>query len=375
MTGSRPLKIALAIFRLTPAGGLEQHALRLAAELIRRGHAVTLVTTRAPAATPAGAALLVLAQRGRTNHGRLAAFAADAARATAGRFERTVAFHAIPGFDVVFVADPPRGRPGPLRGLMPRYRTYAALEARAFAPTGRTRILCLSSAQRDAFARHHGTPAERLILLPPTVDGLRAIPSAAAPAFRAAARQRFAPDAEGPVWLWVGLQPSTKGLDRAVAALARAPTARLMVCGLGRDHPKARPVIRSARRLGAADRIDWLGFLDNEALRTAMAQADLLVHPARLDVTGGVILEALINGLPVVVTEVCGFAEHVSRADAGVVLPSPFRQADLDQALVQATPETRTRWSANALSYCEQTDLFSGVSRAADLIESQEPTS
>src|SRR5271169_3408112 len=160
MTGSRPLKLALAIFRLAPAGGLEQHCLRLANELTQRGHDVTLVTTRAPAEPPAGARLLILKARGRTNHGRLGAFAADARRTVGGGYDRTVAFHAIPGFDLIFCADPPRGRPSPWRRLLPRYRAFAALEAKAFAPAGHTRVLCLSRAQRDGFARRYRTPAE-----------------------------------------------------------------------------------------------------------------------------------------------------------------------------------------------------------------------
>jgi UDP-glucose:(heptosyl)LPS alpha-1,3-glucosyltransferase len=374
MTGSSPLKIALAVFRLTPAGGLEQHALRLAAELLRRGHAVTLVTTGAPAEAPAGAEVLALKLRGRTNHGRLAAFAEDAA-CVAGRFDRSVAFHAIPGFDWLFVADPSRARPGPLRGLMPRYRTYAALEARAFAPSAGARVLCLSGAQRDAFARHHGAPAERLLLLPPTVDRLRADPAAADPAFRAAARARFAPDAAGPVWLWMGLQPLTKGLDRALRALAAAPAATLLVSGLPPASRAARPMRALARRLGVERRVAWLGFLADDEVPAALAAADLLAHPSRADVTGTVILEAMANGLPVITTAVCGYGEHVVRAGAGVVLDEPFRQADLDAALAAAAPERRALWSAAALAYTGAGDLFSGLARAAELIEAPEPSS
>src|SRR5581483_840094 len=88
-------RIALVVFRLEPAGGLEQHCLRLARILASRGAAVTLMATRAPASPPPpGVRIELIAARGRTNHGRLAAFAADAARAVAGRFERTVVFHA-----------------------------------------------------------------------------------------------------------------------------------------------------------------------------------------------------------------------------------------------------------------------------------------
>ena len=353
------LTIALAIFQLRSAGGLEQQCLAIAAELSRRGHQVSLLTTTEAPALPPGVRLLRLRRRGFSNHGRIAHFVADAALAARG-FDRSVVFHSAPGFHVIYCAATTRAGGPAWRRLLPRYRSLMAIEARAFAPDARSRVLMLASAQLAAYQMHHHTPAERCFVLPPSVDPARLDPSVAPRAPRSG---------RGPVWLWVGLQPNTKGLDRAVAALATASDARLLVSGLGRDHPKARPALRQARRLGVAERIDWLGFLDNDGLKAAMGRADLLLHPARLDVTGNVILEALINGLPVVVTAVCGFAEHVGRADAGVVLAEPFRQGDLDAALAAATPETVARWSASALGYCARTDFFSGVSRAADLIE------
>ncbi|MFI4936139.1 MAG: glycosyltransferase family 4 protein [Caulobacterales bacterium] len=372
MTGSEmtPPKIALVVFRLEPAGGLEQHSLRLASELIGRGCAVTLVTTRPPAASPPGAELIVIAERGRTTHGRLAAFAADAARAVADRFDRTVAFHAIPGFDLIFCADPSRARPPPWRSVLPRYRAFADLERRAFAPTARTRVLFLSSAQLEAFARHHRTPPERLILLPPTVDRLRADPDAGTPAFRNAARRRYGADRAGPVWLWMGLQPRTKGLDRALEALAASPSARLLICGLRPESASAQPMQRLAGHLSVASRVTWLGFLGDGEVPGVIAAADLLIHPSRADVTGTVILEAMAGGLPVVTTAVCGYGEHVRAGGAGVVLDEPFRQADLDAALASATPKTLRGWSAAALAYARQGDLFSGLERAADVIQS-----
>ncbi|HUZ14193.1 MAG TPA: glycosyltransferase family 4 protein [Caulobacteraceae bacterium] len=360
MTESRPpRRIALAIFGLSPAGGLEQHCLRLAAELMRRGSAVTAVTTGAPQSAPAGLAVETIARRGHTSHGRMAAFAADAGAAVAGRFDRTVAFHAIPGFDLVFCADPSRGRPGFWKSLLPRYRTFAALERAAFGPASPTRVLCLSSVQLEAIARNDAAARERLLLLPPTVDRLRI---AAAPPDRDLAR------AGVPIWLWMGLQPGTKGLDRTLAALARAPEARLLVCGLDPASPGGRAARRLARRLGVEARVRWLGFLADAEVPRTIAGADLLVHPARADVTGTVILEAMAGGLPVIATGVCGYGEHVRNADAGVVLAEPFRARALDEALARAGPDQRRRWSANGLAYAGRGDLCSGLERAADII-------
>ncbi|HZZ89973.1 MAG TPA: glycosyltransferase family 4 protein [Caulobacteraceae bacterium] len=370
MTGSSPPRIALAVHHLAPAGGLEQHALRLAAILARRGAAVTMITTRASADPPAGIRIERISPRGHTNHGRLAAFAEDAARAAAGRFDRTVAFHAIPGFDAIFCADPSRAAPRGRRRWLPRHRAYADLERRALA-SGDGPVLLLSSAQLEAFAANHPAARSRLRLLAPTVDRLKAQPAAATAAARSDARQSLGLEPDAAVWLWMGLQPKTKGLDRTLRALAATPTARLVVCGLEQTSRAARPPLVLARRLGVADRVLWLGFASEAALAEAMAAADLLLHPSRADVTGTVILEALASGLPVITTAICGYGEHVAEADAGVVLPEPFDPGALHQALAAAAPETLARWSANALAYAGRDALYSGLGQAAELILSR----
>lgn len=128
-----------------------------------------------------------------------------------------------------------------------------------------------------------------------------------------------------------------------------------------------------AERLGVADRVTWLGFLADGEVPAVMAAADLLVHPSRADVTGTVILEAMANGVPVITTEVCGYGEHVVRAEAGVVLAEPFDRMALAGAVASATPERLALWSANALAYTRDGALFSGIARAADLIEEPLP--
>lgn len=371
MIGSEPgggPRIALVVFRLAPAGGLEQHALRLARILGDRGAAVSLVTTRAPASSPPeDVRLELIAARGRSNHDRLAAFAADAAGDIARRFDRSVVFHAVPGFDMIFCADPSRAAPAGVRALLPRYRTYAALERAALAPGGARLVLTLSSAQRAAFIANNAADPARLALLPPTVDRLRAAPPATAAA-KAAARAGLRLAADGPAWLWIGLQPKTKGLDRALKALAALPAARLIVAGLDPKSRAGAAMARLAGRLRVAGRVTWLGFATDAALGQAMAGADLLLHPSRADVTGTVILEAMANGLPVITTAVCGYGEHVAKAGAGIVLAEPFRPEALVAALNEATPERLAAWSAAAGAYAGDPALFSGLDVAADLV-------
>lgn len=232
------------------------------------------------------------------------------------------------------------------------------MEAEAFAPTARTTVLGLAQTQLDAFARAYGTPPSRLVVLPPTVDHSRAQP--AGRTYRADIPQ---------TWLWAGLAPRTKGLDRVLDALKQVPGAKLLVSGCNPDAPRGRRARRQSVRLGVDARVDWLGFVADGMMPELMARADVLVHPARLDTTGTVILEALANGLPVVTTSVCGYAEHVERANAGVVLDEPFAIDALVSALRDVTPQGLDRWSRRALSYTADPRFFSGVERAADIIE------
>jgi UDP-glucose:(heptosyl)LPS alpha-1,3-glucosyltransferase len=225
----------------------------------------------------------------------------------------------------------------------------------------------LSSAQRAAFLANHAVAPERLALLPPTVDARRARRTPD-PAARAAARTALDLPGDAPAWLWIGLQPKTKGLDRALAALAAIPAARLIVSGLDANGAAGVAMARLAGRLGVAGRVRWLGFASEAQLGQAMAAADLLVHPSRADVTGTVILEAMANGLPVVTTAVCGYGEHVVKAGAGAVLAEPFRAAALAEALRAATPQTLAGWSAAAMAYASDPALYSGLDVAADLI-------
>src|SRR5262249_6126580 len=122
-------------------------------------------------------------------------------------------------------------------------------------------------------------------------------------------------------------------------------------------------------RLGVADRLQLLGFVPDAVVPELMAAADLLVHPARLDVTGTVIVEALSNQLPVVTTANCGYARYVRASGAGVVLSEPFRQEALNDALIDADPGKLAAWSEMLAGYGDDPNFYSGLERASELIE------
>ena len=98
---------------------------------------------------------------------------------------------------------------------------------------------------------------------------------------------------------------------------------------------------------------------------------DLFAHPAHVgEVAGNVILEAAISGLPVLVTESCGYAHHIERADAGRLVRLPYQQSTFNQMLAEMlTSPQCAQWSRNGIAYGRTEDLYGLAEVAADLIE------
>src|SRR5258706_5700481 len=232
------------------------------------------------------------------------------------------------------------------RFLIPRYRSYLALERATFEPGRRTKVLMLSQRQLNEYRDVWHTSAERLALLPPTVSSGRRCPQYRRNGRRDARRADFGFTPRDWVWIAIGVQPHTKGFDRTVRALRQFPNAKLLVVGLVETSTRAAAALAArAKRLKVADRISFLGH--REDIPDVMAAADLLVHPARHDTTGTVILEAVVNGLPVVTTAVCGYAAHVHKAQAGLLVADPFTPAEfLAHLAVAADQARRDAWSA-----------------------------
>jgi UDP-glucose:(heptosyl)LPS alpha-1,3-glucosyltransferase len=157
-------------------------------------------------------------------------------------------------------------------------------------------------------------------------------------------------------------------VDRSIAALARLPDelrrrCRLCVVGQG----KAAPLQQLATRLGVAERIQFLGARSD--VPRYLLSADLLLHPSVTEAAGMVLLEALQAGLPVLASEVCGYAFHIVRAGAGKLVKEPFAIAEFTQLLeTMLTSAELSAWGENGRRYAEDTDLYSLAERAADII-------
>ena len=362
------MRFALAIVKLFPWGGVQRDCLRLARVLQDRGHEVTIFTSSVEGSLPADIAVEILPVRALTNHGRNQHFSDALAIAVNDRYRRVIGFDKLSGLDVLYCVEPSvtlRDR-APILAWLPRYRTRLALEAASFAEESRTRILGLSQIQLDEYRRFWGTPADRFTLLPPNIDAARRRPHLRTDGTRERLRRALGLSNEF-VLLAICAQPEVKGVDRTINALASLPAALLLVAGVDPGGARGRPIVKIARTKRVAERMRLLG--PREDIPELMAASDLFVHPARLDTTGTVILESLANGLPQVTSAACGYAWHVQRAAAGIVLEEPFSAPALEKSLAAAAdPARRAQWSANGTAYGADPELYRGIERAAEFV-------
>lgn len=369
------MKFAFLIFKYFPFGGVQRDMLRIATDCAAKGHQVTIYTGQWRGDKPGGNVKVVcLPYSGLLNHQRhRSLIKAMAEQLKLDPPDLVVGFNRMPGLDAYYAADPcfverAHMERGWWYRLTGRYRFFASSERAVMNERGNCKILLLSPREKPVFQRWHHTHESRFHLLPPSIP-VSSFANIDQEQARQRLREEFGLPAGAQIVLLVGSAFVRKGLDRAIEGLAALPAPiqrNTWLLAVGEDEPEA--MLTLAQRLGVASQvIITSGRTDVAQL---MAGADLLVHPARSELAGIVLIEALTAGLPVLVTEVCGYAAHVQSAGAGHVLASPFKQADFNQALaaILASPE-RKLWAAAARHYTEHIAATTSPTVEADLLE------
>jgi UDP-glucose:(heptosyl)LPS alpha-1,3-glucosyltransferase len=354
------LKFALLLFKYFPFGGLQRDMLRIARELVKKGHQVEIFTISWDGELPESPIVAhVIPAKGLFNYVKYDRFIAETKRRIAqdGKFDLIVGFNRIPGLDAYFAADPcfierAHEQRSWLYRLTPRYQWFAGCEQAIFTPAADTQILLLSDIEKRHFQKWYQTQDARFHFIPPFLPSERFVLQDKAE-MRQYLREAFNFAPEDFVYLLVGSGFSMKGLDRAIHALASMPSElrqHVRLVAVGQDNPK--PFMRMAKRLGVEANVTISrGRPDIPAL---MQGADVYVHPAYRENTGLVILEALACGLPTLVTSTCGYAYHVKDADAGQVAPEPYDQTIFNQMFLDMmqSPE-RQRWQGAGVAYAK----------------------
>jgi len=283
-----------------------------------------------------------------------------------------VGFNKIPGLDVYFASDPcfkanAAAKHGPWFKYTSRYRNYAALEDAVFNKASNTDILLISQQEQAKFQHYYQTPNQRFHHLPPPLSKDR-IPPPNAAEIRKELRNEFLIGDDQQLVLLVGSAFKTKGLDRAIKGLAALPQDVLKnICLLVVGDDDAGPYQKLSKQLGLTKHIIFAGARND--IQRFFISADLLLHPARTENTGTVLLEAMLAGLPTLVTDICGFAFYIQESDSGLLLSSPFNQPELNQKLQHMLSSDSGIWRSNALNYVKDKDFFSMPEKAVAVIE------
>jgi UDP-glucose:(heptosyl)LPS alpha-1,3-glucosyltransferase len=369
------MKLAFCLFNYFPFGGLQRDFFHIAEVCRNRGHEIHVFTMKWEGEMPRDFAISLISAGGLTNHTRCRNFSKKVCDCLKkGGFDLAVGFNKMHCLDVYYAADPcykarMQERKSILYRTGPRYRTYAALEKAVFERSSHTHILLIAPPEKAKFKAQYGTPDERFHSLPPGITGDRRL-SDNAEEIRTTVRNECGVAGDEFMLLMVGSGFATKGLDRSLEAIAALPEkvrykTKLFVIGKG----KTTSFEKKAQTLTIADRLIFLG--GRSDVPRFMVGADLLLHPARSENTGTVLIEAMASGLPVLATDICGYAFHVRDAGAGLLAPSPFRQQELNELLHRMiTSPERAIWKRKGIEYVERNDFFSMPEKAADMIES-----
>lgn len=361
------MHFAFVLYRYFPHGGLQKDFVAMAKEVAGRSHQITLIVSEIDEPLPgiAGSTVVQLPAKGISNHARIADFAKQVQKfLRQAVFDAVVMFSRIPGGDFYYAADDcfaaqAQAEHPFLSRILPRYRTFGKLEKAVFAPQSNCRIFTLTDRQIMQYRKYYHTPEDRFIQLPPGIAGRFCTPDNTE-VVRNEVRQEFNIPDDAILILQIASSFKTKGVDRAIAAVAsldKKQNVYFLVCG-GDNSVKYRKL---AAGLDISDRVIFTGARND--VERLLAASDVMLHPARKEATGTVIIEALAMDIPVIATDVCGYACYVREIDPGLVVPSDFEQKKLNNILQYALSDlSKFRFGGNK-------DFYRRAEVFADMLE------
>jgi phosphatidyl-myo-inositol dimannoside synthase len=169
------------------------------------------------------------------------------------------------------------------------WRSYTWMERLAL--RGARRILCVSDFTRREMQRRITLPESQFVVVPNALD----------PRFDNISSEPMTASGD-PIILTVArldAKERYKGVDHLIEAMPAirlaVPAARLRIIGVGTDLPRLQELATS---LGAADAVDFAGFVNDDGLSAAYRECTLFALPSQGEGFGIVFLEAMAHGKP-----------------------------------------------------------------------------
>jgi UDP-glucose:(heptosyl)LPS alpha-1,3-glucosyltransferase len=216
-----------------------------------------------------------------------------------------------------------------------RLLTYVILERLRFrARTGRW-FIAVSSNMNRLLQYSMGCAPESIMTIAPGVHAGADLSMGELAVRRLHARQLLGLSETASCLLWVGHDAQKKGLQTAIEALRLLPSECVLVVA-----GAAKPKEHWAHLL--SEDVRWRviekGVVSAQTLQTLYEACDVLVHPTREDTYAMVVLEAMANALPVIVSsaQYCGISAQLSDMTNALILSDPEDASDLAGKVVLA---------------------------------------
>ncbi|MEQ9880614.1 glycosyltransferase family 4 protein [Pectobacterium brasiliense] len=368
------MNIAICLYKYFPFGGLQRDFYNIAQACVKLGHHVRVYVLSWQGEKPDNLEIIFVPVSGMSNNRRNQRYSEWVQRHLQHYpVDRIVGFNKMPGLDFYYAADvcyaeKVEQEKGAIYRLMPRYRHYAAFEKAVFKRDSHTKMLMLTQRQIADFKKHYGTQDERFYILPPGIAFNRKYDNQL-PTVRKTFRQLHGIDENKIVLLQVASNFKLKGVERSIKAVSSLPESlreNIVLLVVGQDSPNRYKVL--AQQLGIKNNLRF--YQGRDDIPEFMAASDLLIHPAYQEAAGIVLLEAIAAGLPVITTDVCGYAFYINKAQAGAVISYPYHQTLLNDILYDALNmcETLPYWAKNARKFADTEDIYSLPEKAAALI-------
>jgi glycogen(starch) synthase len=367
------MRILFCSRRFFPAiSGMSVYALNLLQQLVRAGHAVTMVSQyRADAAgtrvygggpPPGIPGVHVI---GRRSEGEEAG--GDFERDVEDLIETIVAEHARTPFDVLHAQyGYPNGWAVVLAGQRLGVPTVVSIQggdghwvgsccethrlAMLRVLQGANAVLIGCASFRDEVVDRLGVDAELFTLVPGAVDTIQFHPI-----------EDHVPGqaAEPPRLLYHGRVDRRKGVLDFLNALTRLPAAsyQASISGIGPDLDEAR-----ARTAELGLDIQFSGYAPYDDAPARYRESDIFVSPTYAEGFSNTVLEAMASGLPIVSCDVVGVRDCL-RHDQNALLVQPGDVPALADALgrLLANRDMRTRLASTALEECRRVYSWEAV--------------
>ena len=324
-------KFVLIIFKYFPYGGAQRDLLQLAKKLCKK-NLVEIVCMDWDGRPPKekNISITIIQSNCFFNYRRYLEFKNKVSQYIENRTNVvSISFSKISGFDFYYAADSCFASKNKnfLKNLSPRYQFFHEEELQIFNPTSKTKILSISKKENEIYKSIYKTSESKFIFIPPYINKNFFIESRKS---ISSINRYFKKNNK--LLIFIGSGFKTKGLDRAIIAFSSLPENirnNFNFAIFGKDKEKSYKKLIA--RYGLDDSIKIFHGHDN--VPQLMREASALIHPARYENTGLILIESLSQNLPIITTNNCGYSSYVQDDKKSIVLNSPFSQQELNLSL------------------------------------------